>query len=53
MMVSCNLQIGKFNIEVQSVDRCDLNNLYQKTPVAIEFTVLHAQRTDIEIETGL
>ena len=24
--------MGKFNIEVQSVDRCDLNNLYQKTP---------------------
>lgn len=24
--------IGKFNIEVQSVDRCNLNNLYLKTP---------------------
>ena len=23
---------GKFNIEVQSVDRCNLNNLYLKTP---------------------
>ena len=23
---------GKFNIEVQSADRCNLNNLYLKTP---------------------
>ena len=24
--------LGKFNIEVQSADRCNLNNLYLKTP---------------------
>ena len=27
-----NLVLGKFNIEVQSVDRYNLNNLYLKTP---------------------
>lgn len=28
MRKDCN---GKFNIEVQSADRCNLNNLYLKT----------------------
>jgi hypothetical protein len=27
-----NGDMGKFNIEVQSADRCNLNNLYLKTP---------------------
>ena len=32
LVVGEMLEPGKFNIEVQSVDRCNLNNLYLKTP---------------------
>lgn len=31
-VIYCDEQEGKFNIEVQSVDRYNLNNLYLKTP---------------------